>query len=291
MVTIAVSQIPKTRPGRRWITLGLILALLALRYLVTASRIFFASEPWVIPVYEVGTYFLVAVLLVWERQALTEYHITPLAIWIIILFRPLETLYYPILVNKTDSPMAFPRLPSLLIFIIALGLFIHFRPHLLNGKADQRQDWKWILIGGAVGLAMAIITSFPLSYQFGPFDPNNKNFALSSLLYGLIGIPQQIGYAAVSEEPVFRGFLWGYLRRNGWRDQWIWLFQAGLFVLAHLYYFNTAWISFLFLIPLSGLVLGWLAWRSRSIATSMVAHGIFNSLGSTLAYLIALFRS
>jgi len=38
------------------------------------------------------------------------------------------------------------------------------------------------------------------------------------------------------------------------------------------------------------LVLDWLAWRSRSIATSMAAHGVANGLGFTLGYLVAAFR-
>ncbi len=106
-----------------------------------------------------------------------------------------------------------------------------------------------------------------------------------------IGLGYQTGYAAVSEEPLFRGFLWGYLRKGGWSDGWICLFQAGLFMLGHIYYLNSLPISFWIIVPTGGLVLGWLAWRSRSIATSISAHATLNALGYSIDYLIALARA
>jgi membrane protease YdiL (CAAX protease family) len=90
---------------------------------------------------------------------------------------------------------------------------------------------------------------------------------------------QQMLFAGIIEEPFFRGFLWGALRKAGWRDHWILLAQAGLFWLGHFYYAGKAPWSFWLAIPAGGLVLGLLAWRSRSIATSMLAHGCMNGFG------------
>ncbi|CAG0930278.1 hypothetical protein TFLX_01635 [Thermoflexales bacterium] len=100
----------------------------------------------------------------------------------------------------------------------------------------------------------------------------------------------QLGYAAVSEEPLFRGFLWGYLRKLKCPEKWIWLFQTGLFMLGHIYYVTNAPVSFWIIVPVGGLVTGWLAWRSRSIATSMAAHGALNALGRTVGYIFAYSR-
>ena len=103
-----------------------------------------------------------------------------------------------------------------------------------------------------------------------PVPPDPGKIALLSPLY-------QLGYAAVSEEPLFRAFLWGALRKAGWKDGWICLFQAALFALGHLH---------LLLLPQAVLNLsivfafafaaGWLAWRSRTIATSMAFHALWN---------------
>ncbi|WP_161796471.1 CPBP family glutamic-type intramembrane protease [Desulfosporosinus acididurans] len=45
----------------------------------------------------------------------------------------------------------------------------------------------------------------------------------------------QLNSAAILEEPLFHGFFWGYLKNWGWKESWIWLTQAGLFVIGHIY--------------------------------------------------------
>lgn len=210
-----------------------------------------------------------------------------------ILFKPIETIYLSVLTRLDQTilvPMAFPRVPSLIIWIIALGLLVLFRGRLFQKGTVQRRDLKWLLFGGLAGLSLVLVYSFPMSLQIVNANPDHRNYISSYLINGLVWIPYQIGYAAVNEEPVFRGFLWGHLQKGGWRDVWIWLFQAGLFVFAHLYYINTAPIMFWFIVPLGALVFGWLAWCSRSIAASMVTHGVSNALGYTMGYLIAIFR-
>ena len=86
-----------------------------------------------------------------------------------------------------------------------------------------------------------------------------------------------------SEEPLFRGFLWGRLRARGWKESRICLFQALLFAVGHVYYVGTANISAFLVVPLGALIFGLSAWRTRSIGTSMIAHGITNAFGNTLA--------
>jgi len=68
------------------------------------------------------------------------------------------------------------------------------------------------------------------------------------------------------------------------------LFQAGLFIFGHLYYFNTYPISFWVVVPTGALVLGLVAWRSRSIATSMATHAAMNALTMTIGIIFASFR-
>lgn len=44
------------------------------------------------------------------------------------------------------------------------------------------------------------------------------------------------------------------------------------------------------IVPLGALVLGLLVWRTRSIATSMLAHGVMNGLSYSLGIWVATFR-
>jgi membrane protease YdiL (CAAX protease family) len=93
----------------------------------------------------------------------------------------------------------------------------------------------------------------------------------------------QMTWAAVFEEPLFRGFLWGYLRRVQWENGWIWLFQAILFTLGHVYYLQTEAIGPWFVrMMLTSLVIGFIAWRAKSIFASMVTHGMFNTSNDML---------
>lgn len=284
----------RIKPSRSWVTLGLIIVLLGLRYLVTASRMIFQEPPgWISPAFEVSTYFLIAVFLGLLRNSLEQYHITNLAIWMVILFKPVETLiltWWNAIDSGVNFPLALPKLPGIVIWVIALGLLAIFRKQILRWGSVPRMELRWLLVGGLVGLGVVLITAFPMSYQVSPLNPGVRLSVFSALLQGSATIPYQIGYAAISEEPVFRGFLWGYLRKLGWRELWIWLFQGLLFVLAHLYYIKSASISFWFIVPLGALVMGWLAWRSRSIATSMAAHGVMNGLGYTLGFIVAMMR-
>jgi membrane protease YdiL (CAAX protease family) len=85
--------------------------------------------------------------------------------------------------------------------------------------------------------------------------------------------------SAIQEEAVFRGFLWGYLETLGLKQPMIWLLQAGLFWIAHLRYLDrpfTFWLA----LPASGLLLGWLSWKSKSISASVLAHAAYNSMAS-----------
>ncbi len=125
--------------------------------------------------------------------------------------------------------------------------------------------WK-ILLEGSTSLQIDKSQLANYSYWIGILKPIGAMF-----LYHL-------GASAVMEEPLFRGFLWGILRKAGWKDFWTWVFQAVLFDFSHIYYWKVFPISILSVF-LAGLFFGLLAWRSKSISTSIVAHSIINALG------------
>jgi len=292
MVAAVESQNMHTKAFGRWVTPGLIIILLLLRSMITVSRLLVGTEPgWVAITFETGTYLLVSILLIHEKHFLKDFHITPLAIWMIILFKPIETLWYAYVRPDINSPFAFPKYPSLIIWAIALVLLVFFRSRLFQKHVLLLKDWIWLGCGFLGGLVIIVITAYPVSFVVGQVDSNSITPFSSLIVDGLLMIPYQIGLAAISEEPVFRGFLWGYLRKSGCKDIWIWLIQAILFLLAHLYYLVTAPILFWFMVPVGALGFGWLAWRSRSIATSMVAHGVANGLGYTFGYIAEVLRS
>ncbi len=233
-------------------------------------------------VYEVGTYLLTAILIWWERRQLADFHMDTVALIFILVFRPLQTL----ILNywKVDSPLAFPNPAALMLWAIAFGLVTLLWYSGFKLTRIRNTDAVWLGIGLLAGLLVSI------GQNTGPFQSAVTHSHLPSTQFlsvlastGVIFF-YHMGFAAINEEPLFRGFLWGYLRQRKWKEIWIWFFQAALFTLAHVYFARQYPLLFWVYIPLAALLLGYLAWRSRSIAGSMLAHAMINAS----AYIVAL---
>lgn len=294
-MTTLVHSVPL--PARRagWVTPAAIGLLLALRILVLGlgAWLFRPTPAWLDPLYQTGTYLLTLFLIFWERERLEEYHIGWLAVGLLLVFKPLETLLLTGMGAEQGFPMAFPNLPALIVWAAALALCVGLlltRPTLRRVTA---QEGRWFGWGVLIGLVTIALLAVPMALQLKWMNatvPDDAPTFLGGFLIPILlfDFPYQLGYAAASEEPLFRGFLWGWLRQRRWQGHWIWLFQAGLFMLSHIYYITRLPYSFWIIVPVGALVMGWVAWRSRSIAASMAAHATLNSLGMRLGQLVYL---
>jgi len=280
----------------------LLAGLLFLRFLVASIR-FFNNSGWVLalvlPPFEVSTYFLTACLIWRERERLADFNINTLAIAIIILFKPIETIVWLFLALPQVSP-AFTHplsltiwtiVMSLAIWIIAIGLLVALRRSHTRLPKIQTPSFRWFIIGAAVCVVNGLLSGYPMSFQIDKSElMAGKPELLLGLLMVVISFVNQVGAAAVTEEPAFRGFLWGHLRKMNWPEGWIWLFQAGVFWLVHIYHLRSAPFSFWIVVPKDALILGLLAWRSRSIVASIAAHAAGNALGYAIGCTIAYYR-
>lgn len=233
------------------------------------------SPDWIYTTFEIGSYFLTFVLIWWERENLAEFFIDRLALIILILGKPYDLLLYLFKVPYTYSP----RIGFYWLYLpIAFGLLIVvlFSRSKLNKL--QARNWLWLLVGIVTGIVVGILLGYLLRYQY----PGRAEKLIPFLIFFLPTV--QLVRAGISEEPFFRGFLWGALRRAGWKDIWILLFQTVLFMLGHIYYFGVLPMSFWIVVPLGGFIFGVLAWRSRSIATSMAGHGFMNAIGQIVTF-------
>jgi hypothetical protein len=235
-----------------------------------------ASSHWLTPVRRIGVYLLMALLVWWERERLSNYHFDRLALAIVILGKPFELLLY-----ELQIPFAYPPRSSvhLLYLPISAGLLVALlisRPKLARLRAG---NWRWVLIGAWAGVCLGLFSGHLLRLQWS----DEGGSELTMLILAFLPI-QQMVTAGISTEPIYRGFLWGALREAGWADVWVCMVQAGLFWAGHLFYLGVAPLSLWVLVPIAGLVLGRLAWRSRSIAVTMVAHGVANGVSQMVAY-------
>jgi hypothetical protein len=271
-----------------WVLLA---GLLFLRLPLLGGVTLFANPDWLSPVFQIGTYLLTACLIWWERERLADFYIDKLALIIIILFKPIQTIILAIW--KEDLALTFPNLPSLALWVISLGLLLALWLSHTPLPKLSKSSFGWFGVGILAGLIAVLLWAYPASLEVD----KSHLFGKPELLPILLQVPgqffqifYQLGYAAVTEEPLFRAFLWGYLYKAGWKPVWIWLFQAGLFMLGHIYYITTRPISFWLIVPTAALVLGALVWRSKTISSSLAAHATMNALGYTMGIIVAALR-
>jgi len=131
-----------------------------------------------------------------------------------------------------------------------------------------------VIAAGTVALALAIVTATD------PWFPDRSAGAFSDLLRSLMtpaGMLLVVLLPAICEELLFRGAMLGLLRRG----MPIWLaigLQAVLFGAVHLMAER--------LLPTAavGIVLGILAWRTRSLLPGMLVHALHNAGALWLAH-------
>lgn len=221
-----------------------------------------------------GTYLLTSFVLILERDRLAELKFNLFAAVIFVGASIIRIFAYQGLrITTAFWDLWFPAGLSVL-----MGIFFAFNYKRLH-KDNVRYYIKWIIVSALVGALMAIISS-TVDVMIDP-QARSSMQATFTVLVGAFFI--QIANAAVSEEPLFRGFLWGYLEKKGWRQKRILFFQAGLFCLGHIYYLpdNPIYFLWAFIIPL---FLGLLVMKSKSVGSSMIAHGIVNSLSDLIQH-------
>lgn len=251
-------------------------------------QLFQVRRIWIDPVWQTGTYLLIVFLVWWERKKLADFHIDLFVIMLIVLLKPLQTL----ILNYWgyNDMMAFPKPLSLVIWGAAIVLALLVWKDRSLFPRMQKYSIAWFVIGLLAGLGTAILLGYHWSIMFEKTTGSVFLFSKSTISAIGVNFLFQMGMAAISEEPVFRGFLWGYLHKLHWTDPKIWLFQTVLFTFAHIYALNVFPVSFWVIVPVASLVLGLLVWRTRTLASSIAAHGIINAAGSVIGNLIAVYR-
>ena len=262
------------------LSFSILIALLLLRliYLGGGRLLTQPDTPtWLLPSEMVLTYLLTSILIYRQRDYLKGYHITRLSLFL-FLAAPFNEIMVILLTNeRVHWPYGnLFRIGSLIIACVLVLLLWRSRR-----EVDSSPDrFPWVILGLVVGTVLAVAYGWYFEYEsFGDIMVKDVIRKPPATLTDLVSmLSTQFINASVMEEPLFRGFFWGYLRQRGLNNLQILLVQGGLFWLAHIYYLGRVAFSFWVLIPSVGLIFGWLAWRSRSIAPSLLAHTLINAL-------------
>lgn len=183
-----------------------------------------------------------------------------------------------------------PFLLALTLGVIALMLPAYVLASLLvNGRrvglvssAAGRLRWRWMLLCGAVAVAISLAFTAVSSLlpaealdTAGVVPPGENPMLLATLAVVLLLIPFQ----AAAEEYVFRGYLQQAIGRWLRHPAFAILLPVPLFVLGHLYDpLGQASVA------VFAIAAGWLTWRTGGLEAAIALH-IVNNL---LAFLLAL---
>ena len=187
--------LPDTR--HRTITWICVVGLLALRLpYLTGMPLILGSEPeWLDPSFQVTTYAIIAFLIWWEHKSLPTFNIDGLAIAIIVLFKPVQTIILALWGRTGWS--SFPQPGSLVILVIAIGLSVVLWKAHPTTIAFSWKSLGWFGMGSVLGIILSTAVSlFMIAFLKSPVPPNPGSTALLAPFY-------QLGYAAVDEEPLF----------------------------------------------------------------------------------------
>lgn len=230
--------------------------------------------------FQSGTYLLTCILILFTADRLDKSHIDRFAL-ALFLIAPVGKAAGIVLMWGWEQVTRDAWLNVIFSAVFLLALIIR-RPELR--RPEKRSALFWFMAAVAAGLCMSLVFGYFLRLQ--GTEKVNIPFAANAARMLAATAFLQLANAAALEEPLFRGFLWGWLKERHWKEHWIWLFQALLFMLGHIYYFGAKNYSFWIIVPVAALVCGWLAWKSRSIGTSMVAHSLVNALGNFAARIL-----
>src|SRR5690349_15376523 len=193
----------------RQIGWGLLILLLLLRIPYSLAIIYFLPIENQVgaAIYEVSAYVCIAFLIWWERNRLRDFHMDGAALFLIVVFRPLQTL----ILNywKVDAPLAFPRSAAWMIFLTAICLLLALWHSGYRPARPTPRMLGWLIIGILAGVGVSILENFKVFLSV--LSDSHSSLSTSVLFSTSLNLVYHLGFAPLIEEPLFRGFLWGYL--------------------------------------------------------------------------------
>lgn len=249
------------------INLGILISLFLLRFVLLflsyiLSRINSIYLDLGSAIYHIGTFTLTGLFIRNNIQNLNQFNISKLALFI-FLFSPVFSII--------ADPHNFIAYINILIAIkFCIDLFPK-RGEIILTKTPTNNIVSNIIITLTTTVAVIIIGALTREFKSGSnLVPLNLSWIIRQFLL-------QLSFAAAMEEPLFRGFLWGYLKKYKLSDITICIIQAFLFWFGHIYYMNTG-LNFWIFHPIAAFSFGLIIIKTKNIAYSLISHALINTI-------------
>jgi hypothetical protein len=225
-----------------------------------------ATINYIYPALSAVSLLIVAILISVEMKNLEEFNIDKFTIVSFILFSILRLI--------------FERGNISISIMIGLACVLMICAFFVTKPKIIRTNLRWAVLGIVVSAATLVpIAQFELllrhSWLAHPLLQNNLTItAISHIL-------KELSFTSLPEEILFRGFIWGYLRREGWGENKIIWAQGILFWLIHFSRLGTPF-TFFVSIPILTLISSQLTKRSKQVFPAVLSHTIINAVSGIL---------
>jgi len=161
------------------------------------------------------------------------------------------------------------------VYILSYVFFLTISPedrHLYNLNMPNK---KAVFTASAIGLLWCMLMVIYLVFNGGVLFQSLYLYIVLLFIVFPIQVGVQFFRFALIEDFLFRGFLWGHLRKFKLSEPFILFIQAILFWGAYYYHFNRpgTWI----IIFVGGLLYGIVAWKTKSLFLSAIVHACWKS--------------
>jgi len=254
----------------------ILISVMAANSLVNLISISQKSREYIYLLFQVVIFLFLSFLLWMEKQNLNDFHLDTISIGLFLIIRPIMLFIY------SDIDII-EIIGAIIIIIISISLIIKFQSSIKLLPRVKRKTIIWGIIAIFVGISQGLLR-----------DPNiiDKIEITQKLLsFSIWVIFYYFSQTVIEEEFIFRGFIWGYLRRIGWKDIGICFFQAILFWILHFYRFNYKAGDFWGLrFFIASFIYGLITWKTRSITPSIMAHYSYNTMDAIVVYLTKIIK-
>lgn len=157
------------------------------------------------------------------------------------------------------------------VYLVVIGIcvwYIYFKhlPLAAVGLRTTEKMWRKIVLGFLMSFPLGAIEFFILGMQ--------REAPTLQIPYLVRDTVYMMAFVALGEEVLFRGIVQNSLK-NVFGERWGLLLAAAIFGTMHLGWHSGWEVLFTFSV---GLLLGWLYWRTKSLAMPIVIHGVANTI-------------
>ena len=158
--------------------------------------------------------------------------------------------------------------PAILLTVgLALMIVSEGRVPPEDTYVSESEGWTIIKYFG-IGFIGIVLVAWLSPALFRPASIIPKSLSITDMrLFGVL--------MAVAEETFFRGFLMNWLINQFGSATTGILLQALIFAVYHIAVYGSSFATLLYVL-IAGLILGYVAWRSGRLSSSMLAHSLIN---------------